>query len=122
MRLVADMHIAPRTVKFLDRLGHDVVRVSEVLSASAPDKQIVEFAIADSRIVLTQDLDFTSIVALSGLSVPSVVTLGLASARIEYVNSMLEAVLPQFERSLTKGALVTVQERTVRCRMLPVSG
>ena len=31
VRLLADMHIAPRTVVFLRSLGHDVVRVSDVL-------------------------------------------------------------------------------------------
>jgi len=33
MRLLADIHISPRTVRFLRSVGHDVVRVDEVPSA-----------------------------------------------------------------------------------------
>jgi predicted nuclease of predicted toxin-antitoxin system len=70
--------------------------------------------------VLTQDLDFSAIVALSGRVVPSVISLRLSSSRIEQVNSMLEDVLPGVERDLDDGAIVTVQEGRVRRRRLPV--
>jgi Domain of unknown function (DUF5615) len=35
MRLLADMHISPRTVAFLRSLGHDVLRVPELLLSLA---------------------------------------------------------------------------------------
>jgi len=35
MRLLADLHISPRTVQFLQRLGHEVIRVNEILPATA---------------------------------------------------------------------------------------
>ncbi len=41
MRLLADMHISPRTVEFLRSLGHDVVRVNAILPATASDETIV---------------------------------------------------------------------------------
>ena len=41
MRLLADLHISPRTVQFLRQLGHDVIRVNEILPATAPDPAIV---------------------------------------------------------------------------------
>jgi len=37
MMLLADTHISPRTVDFLRTLGHDVVRVSEILSPQTSD-------------------------------------------------------------------------------------
>ncbi len=66
MRLLADLNIARRTVAFLRSLGHDVVRVDEVLAPTAEDAAIVTLARQDQRTVLTQDLDFSAIVALSG--------------------------------------------------------
>jgi predicted nuclease of predicted toxin-antitoxin system len=59
MKLFADLHISPLTVTFLRSLGHDVVRVTDVLPANASDEEIVEQARRDSRIILTQDLDFS---------------------------------------------------------------
>ena len=39
MKLLADVHISPRTVRFLRDLGHDVVRSDEVLPANAADEE-----------------------------------------------------------------------------------
>lgn len=77
MRLLADLNIAPRSAMFLRSLGHDVIRVNEVLPGSTPDEEIVEFARAQGCAVLTQDLDFSAIVALSGASTPSIISVRL---------------------------------------------
>jgi len=74
MRLLADLHIAPRTVEFLRTLGHNVCRVSDLLPANASDEEIVERAAQDRRVILTQDLDFSSIIALSGRQTPSLLS------------------------------------------------
>jgi len=71
VRLLEDLHIAPRTVEHLRRLGHDVVRVSDVLPTTASDESIVARAIEEGRVIVTQDLDFSAIIALSGGRVPS---------------------------------------------------
>ena len=63
MRLLADLHISPQTVTFLGTLGHDVVRVGDVLAINATDQLIIEHARRDARIILTQDLDFSRIIA-----------------------------------------------------------
>src|SRR5207245_7007824 len=82
VRLLADLNIAPRTVSFLRSLGHDVQRVGDVLAPSATDHEIVEYARRDGRSVVTQDLDFSAIVALSGQAAPSLISLRLASSGI----------------------------------------
>jgi predicted nuclease of predicted toxin-antitoxin system len=120
MRLLADMHIAPRTVSFLRSLGHDVVRVDELLLPSAADDAIVAAATHDGRHILTQDLDFSASVALSGRTGPSVISLRLSSSRVERVNTVLQEVLPGLEKVLVEGAIVTVQDGRVRFRRLPV--
>lgn len=120
MKLLADVHISPLTVTFLKSLGHDVLRVSEVMSSSSTDHAIVACARQQGRSVLTQDLDFSAIVALSAATAPSVLTLRLSSSRIEHVNARLTAVLAAVEATLLDGALVTVEDSTVRVRLLPL--
>lgn len=120
MKLLADMHIAPRTVTFLRSLGHDVVRVDELLLPTAPDEAIVAAATRDGRCILTQDLDFSATVALSRRTIPSVISLRLSSSRVERVNTVLQEVLPGVEKDLLEGAIVTVQDGRVRLRRLPV--
>ena len=58
IRLLADVHISPKTVADLQKQGYEIMRSSEVLPANAPDINILEFARTENWVVLTQDLDF----------------------------------------------------------------
>lgn len=120
MKLLADMHIAPRTVAHLRQLGHDVLRVDDVLPPTASDPLIITTAKETGRIILTQDLDFSALIALSGHNSPSLISLRLASVRVEYVNAVLQEVLPQIEPALQKGSMVTIEGHAVRVRPLPL--
>jgi predicted nuclease of predicted toxin-antitoxin system len=71
--------------------------------------------------VLTQDLDFTRLVAVSGSVVPSVVSLRLRSSRVEIVNAVLTRTLGAIEPAVEQGALVTIEDNRVRTRRLPVA-
>lgn len=81
MKILADMHISPVTVQFLRDLGHDVVRVNEILPPDTSDKIIVETAIKNKQAILTQDLDFSEIITFSGITCPSLISLRLSSSR-----------------------------------------
>lgn len=121
MKLLADVHISPRTVSSLRELGHDVVRVGrDYLRSTASDAEIVEAARRDDRIIVTQDVDFSPIVALSNAARPSVVLLRLDTARIEVVNDLLARALPLVADDLLQGALVTIENHQVRVRKLPL--
>ncbi len=41
MKLLADLHVSPRTVALLRTLGHEVVRVDAILPKTASDEEIV---------------------------------------------------------------------------------
>lgn len=81
-----------------------------------PDDDIFAKAIAEKRIVITFDLDFGEIVALSGDSLNSVIVFRLRNARPEHVIARLEVVLEESERALLEGAVVMVEEsRHIAC-------
>lgn len=121
MRLIADMHISPTTVEFLGSIGHDVIRVDNVLSASAADEEIIAWAVRNSRTILTQDLDFSALIALSCSASPSVISLRLSTSRVDYVNPILAKILPSLEDEVSRGIIVTVEDRRIRKRHLPIS-
>ncbi|GAF83892.1 unnamed protein product [marine sediment metagenome] len=50
MKILADIHISPITVRFLQDLGHDAIRVNEILPSNSSDKTIVETAKKERRI------------------------------------------------------------------------
>jgi len=120
MKILADMHISPATVTYLQSLGHNVVRINEIMSPESADDVIVEAAAKSDRIILTQDLDFSEIIALSQKEKPSLISLRLSSSRIENVNAVLTKILPQIEDAVKRGAIVSVEDNKIRVRPLPI--
>ena len=120
IRLLADVHISHKTVGDLQKQGYEIMRSSEVLPANAPDINILEFARIENWVVLTQDLDFSMLVALSKYSQPSLITLRLSSAKPDIVTKRLLDVLSQIEKALQEGSAITVQDESIRIRKLPV--
>jgi predicted nuclease of predicted toxin-antitoxin system len=115
------MHVSPLTVSYVQNLGHDIVRVNDVLPPSAHDEAIIDSALAPERADLTQDLDFSALTALSGRRRPSIITLRLSTARVESVNETLKRALPLLETPVEQGSLITVGDNTIRVRLLPLS-
>ena len=120
IRLLADVHISPKTVGDLQKQGYEIIRSLEVLPANAPDINILEFARTENWVILTQDLDFSMLVALSRYSQPSLITLRLSSAKPDIVTQKLLDVLPQIEEALQEGSAITNQDESIRIRKLPV--
>jgi predicted nuclease of predicted toxin-antitoxin system len=120
MKFLADMGLARSTVAFLRAQGHDAVHLRDQGLQRLEDDEIVEKARKEGRVILTHDLDFGRIVAVSRASVPSVITFRLDDMRPIQVNRYLTEVLAQFAGELEAGALVSVNERGIRARSLPI--
>jgi len=86
IQLLAEMKISPQTVTFLQQQGWDMIRVSEVLPATASDSEILEFARREERVIVTQDFDFSTLLALSYYNQPSLITLRLLASAPDAVN------------------------------------
>ena len=74
----------------------------------------------ERRVIITQDLDFSEIISLTGKKAPSLISLRLSSSRIEYVNKRLEEVLPKIEYDIEKGSIIVVEDSRIRVKSLPV--
>jgi len=81
MKFLADMGISPRSVAFLRDLGVEAVHLHELGLDRLPDAEIVKKARHEGYVVLTHDLDFGELLALSGAEVPSVVIFRLQNMR-----------------------------------------
>lgn len=74
--------------------GWDIVRVSDILPVNAGDEQVLEKARAEGRVVVSHDLDFSTLVAVSGHARPSLLILRLTTADPQAVARRLLHVLP----------------------------
>jgi predicted nuclease of predicted toxin-antitoxin system len=122
LRFLADIHISPATIRELRDRGWDIVRVSDVLEARSSDAEILEYAGQHGQIVVTQDLDFSALLAIGGHAGPSVITLRLEDARPVVVTRRLLDVVSALEQELSEGVVVSADETRVRYRFLPILG
>ena len=120
LRLLADMNISPLTVRALAEAGWEAHRVSTLLPEDSSDEDILTYAAETDRVVCTQDLDFSDLLAVSGRGWSSVITLRLSDVAPEVVTDRLLNVLPLLVEDLERGAIVTVDDDTVRVRSLPI--
>jgi predicted nuclease of predicted toxin-antitoxin system len=121
VRFLADMGIAPKVVTWLRQQGHDVWHLAERGLERLPDPDIFVRAGEENRVVLTFDLDFGEVLALSG-GTTSVVLFRLRSRRTPRVIARLASVLADSRDQLTSGAIVVVEDARHRVRQLPVGG
>lgn len=120
LKYLADIHISPLTVEALQASGLMIQRVANVLSPRAKDSEIVTLARLQDWIILTQDLDFSALIAKSGETRPSVISLRLQHASPTRVTQLLLSILPSLQKDLAQGAIVSIDEGGIRIRMLPV--
>ncbi|MEZ4836965.1 MAG: DUF5615 family PIN-like protein [Caldilineaceae bacterium] len=85
-----------------------------------PDDAILEKARVEERIVLTHDLDFADLMAASRAELPSVVIFRLSNMTVANVNRYLDLLVQAHAESLERGAIVSVTEKRIRIRTLPI--
>ncbi len=122
MRFLADMGVALRIVQWLRSEGHDAIHLRDEKLHRLPNGKIFEKAVAERRIILTFDLDFGEIVALSGGQLVSVILFRLHNTRTPHVIERLKKVLKESGSALEKGAVIVVEESRHRARRLPLGG
>jgi predicted nuclease of predicted toxin-antitoxin system len=120
MRFLADMGVSKRVVSWLRAQGHDVVHLSDRGLHRLPDQKIFELAGEESRTVLTFDLDFGEIVAMSRSRAISVILFRLNNTRSSFVIDRLESALRDDHVVLEAGAIITVEDARHRVRPLPI--
>lgn len=120
MRFLADAGISPKTVEFLNTLGHEAVHVRTLGLQRTSDREIVQRALADSSVIVAFDLDFGELLALGLMDKPSVILFRLGDQGSESVNRRLAIVLAERFADLESGALVLVEDTRYRVRKLPI--
>ena len=71
MRLLVDECLGVRIVKLLTAAGHDVVHVEDRGLGGHNDDEVLAFARADGRVLVSADTDFGEILSRSGAVLPS---------------------------------------------------
>ena len=120
MKLLLDMNISPRWVKFLQANGIEATHWLECGAPNATDSEIMVYARVNGFIVFTHDLDFSTLLVHSKDSQPSVIQLRTNDISPEASGNAIIRALRQMRTELEAGALLTIDPKRSRIRMLPL--
>jgi len=120
IRLLLDQGLPRSAAESLRAAGWEVSHVGELGMSRSADTEILQLAHRDAWVVVTLDADFHTLVAVSGESLPSVIRVRLEGLKGVELSTLLQKVLAKVTDDLLRGALVTVTEKSIRLRHLPV--
>jgi predicted nuclease of predicted toxin-antitoxin system len=120
MKILIDVNLSRRWKVPLSAVGHDVLHWEDVGPDDADDSDIMKFADSEERIILTNDLDFATMLAQSNMKKPSVVQLRSGKLRPEQLQVQVITALNQAKDALDSGAVVTVFPSQSKISILPL--
>jgi predicted nuclease of predicted toxin-antitoxin system len=118
--ILVDMNLSPEWVPLLSRNGWAAVHWSTVGDPTAADQVLMAWAVDNNHVVFTHDLDFGTMLALSHAGGPSVIQVRGQDVLPDHLGPMVIAALRQHAADLAAGALIVVDERKCRVRILPL--
>ena len=119
-KLLLDQGLPRSADVILSQRGWDAVHVGDIGMAAATDVDILGYAKLEKRVVITLDADFHALLAVNAASAPSVVRIRIEGLKGLALADLLEKVWFLSKDDLSRGAMVTVTERSLRIKHLPV--
>lgn len=120
MKFLADQNVSKKVVEKLREAGFDVDRVEDLLHCRATDTEILAEAEKNQAVIISHDQDFSTLLAASGSTRPSLVNLRVSFVEVDRLSQLIAAILVATEDDLDAGAVVTVDDTRVRIRRLPI--
>lgn len=120
MKLLVDMNLSPRWIVVLKESGYEALHWSTVGQPNARDSEIMAWAAANGHTVITHDLDFSAILAATQDVAPSVVQIRAEDVSPTVIGTIVVGALHQMELELEAGALLSIDDKTMRLRILPL--
>jgi predicted nuclease of predicted toxin-antitoxin system len=120
VKLLVDMNLSPSWVERLASHGFEAVHWSTIGVATAPDVEILTWANEHHFVVITNDLDFSAILAAGAVDGPSVVQIRSQDLLSDVVVSIVAKALDAHQEDIERGALLSIDEAGTRVRMLPL--
>lgn len=120
MRLLIDMNLSPRLAEALQSAGHEATHWSDVGDPTADDREILDWAKGNDLTLITHDLDFGAILAATKANSPSVLQVRTQNVSPDHIAPLLISALDRYREHLESGALISLDETTMRARVLPI--
>lgn len=120
MKLLVDMNLSPSWAPRLARRGFEAVHWSVIGAPTAPDDEILVWGRDHDFVIVTNDLDFSAILAATDGRAPSVVQIRMQDLLSDVAVDVVAHALATYREEVAGGALLSIDESGTRVRMLPL--
>lgn len=114
------MNMSPKWALFLSQQGMEAIHWSAVGHPNSPDSEIISWAEQNAQVILTEDLDFSHMLASSRKPRPSIVQIRAMNNSVRLIGETVLRAIRENETALQSGAILTLDTRRARLRLLPL--
>lgn len=120
MKVLLDMPVSPLLLDVLRTHGHEGVHAHDIGKGRASDGEILSTARRENRVVITADLDFPRLLALSSADGPGLILFRGGEYSDREMCELLERVLREAPAEIIEKSICVVDRKRLRITRLPL--
>ncbi len=120
MKALLDMPVSAALLDVLTAYGHEGVHATELGLERATDRALLSTALSQQRVVITADLDFPQLLALSEADGLGVILFRGGNYSDHEMCRLLERVLQTVTESVLEHSICVVDKKRIRVAPLPL--
>ena len=122
LAILIDMNLSAEWewVRVFEAEGWSTVHWSNIGNPTAADEEVMNWARNNHHVVFTHDLDFTTALALTRATGPSVIQIRTQSLLADQLHRIVVSAIWSYENELEHGAIIVIDPSRLRVRVLPL--
>jgi predicted nuclease of predicted toxin-antitoxin system len=120
VKFLVDMALSPTLARWLQDQGHDALHAAAIGLARSPDAEIMARAKSEDRIIITADLDYPRLLALSAAAGPAVILFRGGDWKENQAIDRLAAAMAIIADDELSKSVVVIEKTRIRRRDLPL--
>jgi len=120
MKFLLDMPVSSLLLEVIREHGHEGVHAHQIGKDRAPDSELLDIARSEGRVIVTADLDFPRLLALSLADGPGIVLFRGGNYSDIEMCDLLETVLSRVPGNILESSICVVDKRRIRITRLPL--
>jgi predicted nuclease of predicted toxin-antitoxin system len=120
MKFLLDMPVSALLLDVLRVHGHEGVHAYQIGKGRATDGELLEIARQENRVVITADLDFPRLLALSSAAGPGLILFRGGNYSDVEMCDLLERVIKEVSVETLESSVCVVDKKRIRITQLPI--
>ncbi|MEJ2734567.1 MAG: DUF5615 family PIN-like protein [Anaerolineae bacterium] len=120
MKALLDMPVSSSLLSVLEAHGHEGIHAHQVGLDRATDRELLLVARRENRIVITADLDFPRLLALSSAEGPGLILFRGGNYSDAEMRDLLDRVLTEIAPEILETSVCVVDRKRIRYTRLPL--